>query len=1034
MAYVKRIEADGFLSFSRLRLDLGGALTTVAGPNSIGKSNLALCIELVRDVVGRYAGTAEAGRLAEFETWGFEGASAFRVALALEFDLEWERDLVADFVHASAAFSGGEQADPGSVAKHLKPEQIDELMDARLDAASLRPLHSGVLHVFFDATYDRAWSGAWEFGYGDRTWHIMLFGANEGYLCAGPAQPRPAHISERVAGLAEPLFGRPIAIPAAADHENGDSRPVPPQPPSNEAALEALSVIEFTTALPKQGQAVSFRVSSSAGRSQEERVPGLRRLTGALGFDDANGRDVGFASVLAEILRRTIVLTDNRRVSFTRDFDPAQLREPVEMRDGGETAALLHVLKSGDAAQRARFERIRALFTQLTGVQVDVRFRPSGSGSTVTIEPVILSPHGDRPVERSGTGRQEALVLAVLLTGPPGRLLVLDEPAANLEGVGQRRLLGALRGAGQCLLITHSADLVPIHHDGDIYNLVRLGPGDDGAVPRRLSALTPEQESRLVKAFAFADMRALLFADMVVLTEGETEAAVLEHWWSDLDEADLPPWETVNIHMVSVGGDSGFGTFVDCLERFAIPWAIIADGPALARSSGLATQLNRFGLRPSDLPKNGEDFAACKEAWRRYGVFTLAEQFGAGGSKGGEIEAYLKGLNPELYEDAERELGKSKPRLAAYFAARQPPPAEVVALYRSLVTHFGLRRDRPLPASAPPGGFSTSVRLSQLAVPRLPIDPAVLAEQAGGKLADFPQLARKLPPSRLRRAATVTTSQPPAPLLYWLWVASQAEFAGAQPAGLCLAAVEIMLTLFDQRFPGVVGAWNGRVNKLLPPPGGGDFEHYTNFRATLFELHLAFQLQHKDAVIRIEPDGGPPGCDLTIIWKGAPIAAVEAYAPHKGVQRWYAENFATPWKLLTGQVDAERRSGEVRDVSMTDGALAHALSNVLTDSNFEKQKYKQLASGTLPTVLAVRGYNLNERPEQLMLGAAASADLAAQISKEAWSRLPDCCLGLLLCLTADIPGTSPPSIFIPHPDREPNGSLNDYFSAVGIVL
>src|SRR6185503_9224664 len=116
------------------------------------------------------------------------------------------------------------------------------------------------------------------------------------------------------------------------------------------------------------------------------------------------------------------------------------------------------------------------------------------------------------------------LVLAVLLTGPPGRLLVLDEPAANLEGVGQRRLLGALRDAGQCLLITHSADLVPIHHDGDIYNLVRLGPGDDGAVPRRLSALTPEQESRLVKAFAFADMRALLFADMVVLTEGETEA------------------------------------------------------------------------------------------------------------------------------------------------------------------------------------------------------------------------------------------------------------------------------------------------------------------------------------------------------------------------------------------------------------------------------------------------------------------------------------------------------------------------------
>lgn len=88
----------------------------------------------------------------------------------------------------------------------------------------------------------------------------------------------------------------------------------------------------------------------------------------------------------------------------------------------------------------------------------------------------------------------------------------------------------------------------------------------------------------------------------------------------------------------------------------------------------------------------------------------------------------------------------------------------------------------------------------------------------------------------------------------------------------------------------------------------------------------------------------------------------------------------------------------------------------------------------MPTVLAVHGYQLTDRLEDVRLGSASPSDPAEVMSKEAWSALPERCQGLLLCLTTDAVGTSPRNRFINHPEREPNQTLNEFLASVGVLL
>jgi len=658
---LRGIEAERFLPYGdRVRLDVGPGLTVVTGPNGAGKTNLGLCLDLGRAVTGRATGDPAAERLALYESAGHDGAASFRVALDLELDQQWERRRFWAFV--CAAFACATQGAPSAPSA----DENDAVVRESLVEDSLDPLLSGRLLICYESAMVRPWFAAWEFRHARGTWHVVLEGSGDGQLRRGPADPRAQQAGS--GNVKDWLLA---------------SKP------------QDANVLDFRVALEGMSQPVSFSVQSLLGGPGI--VPAsLRDLAPGLSVADYGNRNFSFAFVLSSLLRRGLVLTDNRRLPLKARFSYEELGQPAELRDGADVAAELYRLKIGRARDRGRFEQVRVTFKGLTGRVLDVRAHhvpADGGDAGMIIEPVVMDGRGERPVEFSGAGVQEALLLSVLLPGEPGRVLVLDEPAVNLEATVQRRLLRHVRGPGQCLVITHHADLVPVQESADLGRVVRVAPGESGSRVLRpdLGDLAARESRQWLRRLEPVHVRGLLFASAVILCEGATEVGVLSRWWLHVGRIGLRDPEAANIPLVSVDGQAQFGAYVRYLDALEVPWAIVADGPALRNDSKMARQLAGLGHRPDPVPGDPDDFAGWRKCWEGAGVFTLAQEFGLDGGKGGEMEAFLRSVDAGLLARIQGEVGRGqKPVVGSWFAAEHhEAPVEVLELYRKIADRFG---------------------------------------------------------------------------------------------------------------------------------------------------------------------------------------------------------------------------------------------------------------------------------------------------------------------------------------------------------
>ncbi|MFC8677712.1 ATP-dependent endonuclease [Streptomyces griseorubiginosus] len=417
----------------------------------------------------------------------------------------------------------------------------------------------------------------------------------------------------------------------------------------------------------------------------------VRDLSILLGKTDLDNQSFDFTQVLSAILQRGVVLTDNRRLPLARSYDLGSLKAPADLQDGSKVPGELYRLKNGPLEQRARYENIRNLFTHLVGCPFEVQATPDPEETGGLLIDVTLPEGGlEYPIAFAGAGRQEALVLSTLVAGDPGRVLVLDEPAVHIEPTLQRRLVYALQDRAQCIVITHSADLVAVSKPVDLMRIIRVAPGSDGSTIRRVpQQLDAHQQARWLQRLGTGDARSLLFAAGAVLCEGPTEVGALSTWWEANQQPGWVPPSGANIALVDVGGDHGFSTYIDFLTVFGIPWVVFADGPALAPGSKLQKYLEAENLLPAGSPQDQNDFAAWKLYWQKSGVFSVANTFGNDGSKSGEFEAFLERLDLPLFQQVGQDIGRrSKPRIGAAFAARCQPPAEVVELYSLIRGHL----------------------------------------------------------------------------------------------------------------------------------------------------------------------------------------------------------------------------------------------------------------------------------------------------------------------------------------------------------
>lgn len=649
-------------------------LTTITGPNGVGKTNLTRCIDLAVEVLGGYADSAKPDSLYLYSYAGRHGADHFSVSLGLRLDQEWEKDLLLDFVRATIlTFNNG---GPVSLV------DLDEMVRTTLDRSTTEMLWEGTIHIRFDADRQFPWQAAWEFDYDGEKYHIGLVGLNSNILRYGPAFSWIA-ITGTESTLTERLLPGLFVVP--------QFDPSTPMPDIAGDFILAAGAIDFQSALHT---GTNYPLHATWQPSIVGRMPtSFTRLGNALGMVRAREINVDFVHIIQLLLRRGLIFMDNARTPLRERFDVDELGKPrINLRDGGNVSAELFRLRNGDAAQQNRYRGIKETFNRLTGMTLGLQtvIEPAEeSGNAVVIIPIVNDGQSGRPIGLAGAGVQEALIIATLLSGEAGRVTILDEPAVNLAPLVQRRLIGILRRLGQCLVVTHSAELVLVDSASDIQSIVRLRPSTQGAELKRPRHLQADEARRWIQVLTPAHVRALLFASGVVLCEGDTEVGALSFWWKETSIIGLPNPEISNIAIIDVGGDARFNIYVDYLDAFGIPWAIVADGPALKPGSKLETHLTSIGrCRNADQPA-GLDFGEWLDYWRASGVFTVADNFGDTG-KAGEFEAYLAKLSQQDLLKARMEVGRSKPRVGALFAQLVNAPEEILKLYRDIRHHLAI--------------------------------------------------------------------------------------------------------------------------------------------------------------------------------------------------------------------------------------------------------------------------------------------------------------------------------------------------------
>ncbi|MFF8865998.1 TOPRIM nucleotidyl transferase/hydrolase domain-containing protein [Streptomyces sp. NPDC015139] len=662
---ISRISAQGFMSFSRIELELDPGTTVVTGPNAVGKSNLGRIVDVVRLAVSSHAGSERRNRLDVYSRAPRHGARRFRLIMGIEMDQAWEQELVAMFVRAAYASSAADLSTSTDVLT-ISSERRDQDARRRLAPETLHLLLRGFLVVDYDEGAQPRWRASWH--------HPATGDLHESV--------EPVWIMDLRSG--GPVMRATGEVPASTISLAEAWRRVFPDDQIGTGATGPK--LDFMRIFAEAEESIVLRTGLK--NDSLPLLDSVRDLHMLLGWDaeDAHRRQVDFVHVLDAILQRGIVLTDNRRLPLGRSFSLETVGRQADLEDGSQIPSELYRLKNGSLPLRQRYQRIQDRFKELVSTRFDVQATPDPEHSGNLLIDVTV-PEGDYeyPVAFSGAGRQEALFLSTVLVGDPGRVIVLDEPGVHIEPTLQRRLAQAADSDTQCLVITHSADLVPVAASGDLARIVRLAPSPGGSRAHRIGRLDVKDQARWLQVLGPRDARALLFSAGAVLCEGSTEVSALGTWWENSSN----PLSSANIALIDVGGDKAFGRYIEFLRAFNIPWAVIADGPALHPRSDLYQQLKAQEFLSAVEPDCAEPvFDEWKAFWEAHGVFSVADVFGNDGSEAGEFEAYLKRLDPQLLGRVGR--GRSKPRVGAAFASQHPMPRDIADLYAMI-------RDRLVP-------------------------------------------------------------------------------------------------------------------------------------------------------------------------------------------------------------------------------------------------------------------------------------------------------------------------------------------------
>ncbi len=179
------------------------------------------------------------------------------------------------------------------------------------------------------------------------------------------------------------------------------------------------------------------------------------------------------------------------------------------------------------------------------------------------LDAVGLAAFGDRNVERFSAGQKHRLAIASVLSMEP-RLLLLDEPTAQLDAVGKEELAAVLEGLksrGMTLVIVEH-NLLPFRELADRFLVMEAGRLRDMSDSIPVDCLPPPAASGSVRSGSVKEGSPAVIVENLTLSYPET-GEVLRNVSLTINRGEL-------VHLYGING-SGKSTFLRCLAGISKP-------------------------------------------------------------------------------------------------------------------------------------------------------------------------------------------------------------------------------------------------------------------------------------------------------------------------------------------------------------------------------------------------------------------------------------------------------------------------------
>jgi len=296
--------------------------------------------------------------------------------------------------------------------------------------------------------------------------------------------------------------------------------------------------------------------------------------------------------------------------------------------EGNQTANVLLNLKNHrEKRYRDRYIGVKYAFSSFFP-QLKFEAVETEPGSVIAdIQFIKIGENYPVPIENVGAGISELLTLLTNLVTLRGHIFVIEEPELHLHPHAKRKLAKLIKNSSthsQVFIITHDPVFIDPDHIENLNRVYFKSKRFGTSLASLSNNLSPREIGQIKTASRDIAKRELFFARAILFVEDESQQRFIEGCAKKLD-CDL---DSSGISIIEVGGQDAFLPYIKLAEQLEIPFICLADLP--------------WG---------------SKTDWPTKVYYTL----------GCELEQYLEqGDCGSLMEDAKKEVGRSKQRVAKY--------------------------------------------------------------------------------------------------------------------------------------------------------------------------------------------------------------------------------------------------------------------------------------------------------------------------------------------------------------------------------